>query len=134
MNLKIILTLISALFLTACTTTSQRLEQGKISFEEKNYSSAFAELKPLAEKGIADAQYAVGYMYYYGKGTKVNRTQAKRWINRAAAQGQEQAQKAQRLMNAPEGEVVSTPVPAEKPIEPIATQKSSIEPVATSDD
>ena len=74
MKLKIILTLISALLLTACTTNSQRLEQGKISFEEKNYSSAFSELKPLAEKGVADAQYAVGYMYYYGKGTKANKS------------------------------------------------------------
>ena len=120
-NLKMILTFISALLLAACTTTAQRLEQGKISFEEKNYSSAFSELKPLAEKGNADAQYAVGYMYYYGKGTKANRALAKLWINKAAAKGQAQAQKAKSLMNAPEG-VVSTPIPTEKPIEPISSQ------------
>jgi TPR repeat protein len=82
-----------ALFLSACGTT-QKLEAGKTNFEQKKYGAAFTELKPLAEKGNKDAQYAVGYMYFYGRGVDKNKKAAKQWITKAAAQGQEQAVKA----------------------------------------
>jgi TPR repeat protein len=83
-----------ALFLSACAVSTQKLEAGKTNFEQKKYSAAFTELKPLAERGNKDAQYAVGYMYFYGRGVDKNKKAAKQWITKAADQGQEQAVKA----------------------------------------
>ena len=45
----------------------------------------------LAEKGNAEAQFKVGEMYETGFGVKKNMTEAKNWINKSAAQGNEAA-------------------------------------------
>ncbi len=58
------------LSLTACamnSVNSLNLREGIHSFKRQNYRSAFIRLMPEAEKGNVDAQYAVGYMYYYGE-------------------------------------------------------------------
>ncbi|HLD09748.1 MAG TPA: SPOR domain-containing protein, partial [Methylophilaceae bacterium] len=47
-----------------------------------------------------DAQYALGYMYYYGIDTVRDEDTATLWIQRASAQGQPLAKKALKLMNA----------------------------------
>lgn len=87
------------LLLTGCASTGQMLKQGGDNFRDGNYTQAFEQLKPLAEKNNADAQYAVGYMYYYGKGTEKDIIQAQKWIRQAASQGQPQAIKAMSLLN-----------------------------------
>ena len=51
-------------------------------------------IKKAALSGDADAQYALGYLLYYGKGVTQNKTTALSWIRKAAAQGQPQAAKA----------------------------------------
>jgi TPR repeat protein len=112
-----ILTIGFALLLSACAGTTQQLQQGKDSFERKDYSEAFKELKPAAERGNKDAQYAIGYMYFYGRGVTKNKVAAKKWIGKAAAQGQTQAIKAQaRLTKKPT--VKTAPLPDEAPIKP----------------
>lgn len=45
----------------------------------------------LAKKGNAEAQFKVGEMYEAGRGVEKNMTEAKRWINMAAAQGNKAA-------------------------------------------
>jgi TPR repeat protein len=70
------------------------LAEGKASFLAKNYKVAYQQLLPLAQQGNADAQYAVGYMLYYGKGVDRNEAKARDWMNKAAAQGQPAAKKA----------------------------------------
>ncbi len=45
----------------------------------------------LAEKGNAEAQFKVGEMYETGRGVEKNLIEAKRWINKAAAQGNQAA-------------------------------------------
>ena len=60
-------------------------------FKAQDYRRAFVRLKPEAVKGQPDAQYAIGYMYYYGKGVVEDRQQAWRWITRAAKKGQPDA-------------------------------------------
>ena len=45
----------------------------------------------LAKKGNAEAQFKVGEMYETGFGVKKNMTEAKSWINKSAAQGNESA-------------------------------------------
>ena len=47
-----------------------------------------------ARSGDADAEYALGYMMYYGKGTKQDINGSFHWFQKAAAQGQPQAIKA----------------------------------------
>lgn len=76
--------------LTACMS-HLNLHEGILSFQAQDYRQAFIRLKPEAEKGQPDAQYAVGYMYYYGQGVVENRRQALIWIERAAHSGQRDA-------------------------------------------
>lgn len=61
---------------------------------------SFDQIKMAAENGDADAQYALGYMYYYGKsGAPKDNAEAKKWIGKAASQKQPQAVKALELMS-----------------------------------
>lgn len=77
--------------LQACMTHTYNLKHGIESFRVQNYRQAFIRLLPEAKAGQADAQYAVGYMYYYGQGVIENRKKAWYWIERAANAGQADA-------------------------------------------
>ena len=57
----------------------------------RNYKTAAALLDPIAEKGNANAQYTLGYLYYYGKGVKRSLKQAMGWFNKAANQNHQRA-------------------------------------------
>ena len=76
------------MLLSGCVTSGYNLSEGIKSFQVQNYRQAFIRLKPEAEKGQADAEYAVGYMYYYGQGVVEDRKKAWYWINCAARAGQ----------------------------------------------
>lgn len=84
----------ASLGLTACIFNPLNLREGIRSFEVQDYRQAFIRLKPLAEQGQADAEYAVGYMYYYGQGVVEDRQKAVYWIKEAAKQGQSDAKEA----------------------------------------
>lgn len=86
------------LWLTGCMTSGYHLREGIQSFKAQDYRQAFIHLKPEADKGQADAQYAVGYMYYYGQGVTEDRRQAWYWITRAAKKGQKDAVSAVKLL------------------------------------
>lgn len=74
------------------------LQQGKRYFESSYYKRAMKLLLPLACDGIADAQYAVGYMYYYGYGVAQDPDIGFFWIQRAADQHYAPAQHALDLL------------------------------------
>ena len=77
------------LFLCSCSSTlatTSELQQGKRYFEAGYYKSAMHDLLPLATNGNAEAQYAVGYMYYYGYGVSQDTDVGHFWIKRAADQ------------------------------------------------
>lgn len=57
-------------------------------------SLSVEQLQQAAQAGDPDAQYALGYMYYYGKNVPQNTQTGMNWIKRASVQGQEQATKA----------------------------------------
>ncbi|EKD77138.1 MAG: hypothetical protein ACD_42C00469G0002 [uncultured bacterium] len=63
------------------------------------YDCSLSKIENAAENGDPDAQYGLGYMYYYGIGTVMDQQTAKLWIRRAADQGQPLAKKAITLMN-----------------------------------
>lgn len=84
----------------SCSCVSQlNLKEGIASFKVQNYRQAFIRLLPEAKKGQPDAQYAVGYMYYYGQGVIENRKLAWKWINIAATAGQPEAIAARDLLS-----------------------------------
>lgn len=58
------------------------------------YNCSVDRVQQLATQGDPDAQYALGYMYYYGVSTIRDEDNARLWISRAAAQGQPLAKKA----------------------------------------
>lgn len=79
--------------------TLSELQYGKRLFEGGYYKRAMRELLPLACDGNADAQYAVGYMYYYGYGVAQDTDVGYFWIERAANQNFIPAVKALQLIN-----------------------------------
>lgn len=63
------------------------------------YGCSVDKIQEAAENGDPDAQYGLGYMYYYGIDTVRDKETAQLWIKRAADQGQPLAKKALSLMN-----------------------------------
>lgn len=100
---KIIGLIIPVILISGCVSKQEWLEtkyeQGKKDFIQKKYREAFEELQPVAEAGNADSQYALGYMYFYGKGILENKERARYWMNLSAQSGNQQAKNAMKMMN-----------------------------------
>ncbi len=63
------------------------LASGIGAFEAKNFSQAMRLLGPLAENGVAEAQYRLAIMHQRGLGVVRNELMAYRWMTAAAEQG-----------------------------------------------
>ena len=72
------------------------IDQGKRDFQQGYYKKALHELLPYATDGDPEAQYAVGYMYYYGYGAAQDTSVGYFWITRSADQHYEPAMIAKR--------------------------------------
>lgn len=111
---KVILTSVLISMLTACASTHSNLptpqpkapsiwtmselQQGKRYFQSGYYKHAMQTLLPLATKGNPEAQYAVGYMYYYGYGVAQDTDVGYFWMKQSAHQGCQRAIDALRLI------------------------------------
>ena len=62
---------------------AENLQLGRLTFESGDFKRAFCQLLPLAVEGSPQAQYAVGYMYYYGYGVSRDPTSGLFWIKRS---------------------------------------------------
>jgi len=62
------------------------------SYQKEDYKTSFSEWKPLADKGYANAQYNIGWMYGAGSGVSKDNKQAVKWYRKAADQGYADAQ------------------------------------------
>jgi uncharacterized protein len=60
--------------------------------DEGDYKHAELILRPLADRGLVDAQFRLGSMYEYGEGVTQDYTEAVNWYRRAADQKQPQAE------------------------------------------
>ena len=103
-TLKLLIVMIPIVLLTACATTNTKSPQtefatGKQDFVSHHYQEAFQQLEPLAKNGNANAQYAIGYMYFYGKGVQEDPEMGAVWIKKSARQGQPLARKAWAMLN-----------------------------------
>ncbi len=74
----------------------------------EKYSCSIDKMEEAAQMGDPDAQYALGYMYYYGINTVQDSNTARMWINKAALQGQPLAKQALSVIN----NTASSPAPA----------------------
>ncbi|WP_131781757.1 SEL1-like repeat protein [Legionella gresilensis] len=96
---RLALLAVLVIVLTACVALKgSDFSQGIKCFRAGDYRKAFIRLKPEADKGQCDAQYAIGYMYYYGRGVVEDRRKAWYWIRRAASQGQPEAVAAVKIL------------------------------------
>ncbi len=60
--------------------------------ERGDYAAAMRELRPLAEQGLASAQFKLGLLYDNGLGVPKDDVQARKWYEKAATQGHAEAQ------------------------------------------
>ncbi len=92
-----VLALVGVLAISGCAHRggSHHGEQG---FAAKNYGLTYEQVREAAQDGDADAQYALGYMYYYGQNVTRNGKQARFWIAKAASQNHQQAIRALKMM------------------------------------
>ncbi len=73
-------------------TEEMNLNSGIAAFEAKNFAQSLALLGPIAEKGLADAQYRLAIMYQNGLGVVRNELFALKWMIAAANQNLPYAQ------------------------------------------
>jgi len=67
-------------------------QMAMISSSKEDYENAKKWFLRAAEQGMVIAQYAMGNIYYYGKGVEIDYPEAMKWYALAAEQGQPQAQ------------------------------------------
>jgi DamX protein len=99
--------LVGILALSACSTDRNAHHTKKHNLDAQNYSLTYEQVREAAQDGDADAQYALGYMYYYGQNVTRNSNQARFWIRKAAAQNHQQATKALKMMGSADNNVAS---------------------------
>jgi TPR repeat protein len=63
------------------------LEDGTAAIRHGDYTMALRLAEPLADKGDAEAQYNLGFMYAVGQGVRQDFVRAYMWLDLAAAQG-----------------------------------------------
>lgn len=91
-------------FLAACHSSTEQLTRSSAqqycagNVYLMRYNCSIDRIQSAAESGVPDAQYALGYMYYYGIDTVRDQRTAEMWIKKAAAQGQPLAKKAWHLI------------------------------------
>lgn len=66
---------------------SKTFDDGVVAFIKGDGEAAYKIWKPLAEKGNAEAQYHLGYMFQTGTGVPADKTQALYWYHLAAKNG-----------------------------------------------
>jgi TPR repeat protein len=63
------------------------LEEAEFAYERGEYTQAARLFSPLAEQGVASAQFYLGMMHEKGQGVRQDYPTALTWFRKAAAQG-----------------------------------------------
>jgi cell division septation protein DedD len=74
------------------TVAAPSVRAGIDAWAAENWPLAIANFRPLADRGDADAQYNLAQAYFLGRGVPRNVNLAEQWYERAARQGNEEAQ------------------------------------------
>ena len=75
-----------------CSGAIAGLQEGLDALRRNDFATAAKELRPVAERGDAEAQYRIGLMYEYGKGYPQDKAQGIVWFRKAADQNHASAQ------------------------------------------
>lgn len=142
--IKLILIILSIFVIAGCTTTTTKLtqtkplidqpaqyEKARDAFSKKDYVLAAELLKPLAEQGNADAQYALGYMYHNGLGVPRNYKLALQWMSAASAKGNKKATEALHRISVLNTETTNSDLLKEEEQQPTNKPKSAITAIPT---
>ncbi|MDP1574236.1 MAG: hypothetical protein Q8L78_04815 [Coxiellaceae bacterium] len=82
---QFLLLLCLSFFLIACHGPGfKEYETANKAYVQGQYKIAFANYLYAANLDIVPAEYAVGYLYYYGLGIKRNEAQGIIWLQKAA--------------------------------------------------
>ena len=87
--MRIFLTAFLAIIITSSMASSSwaDLREALEAYYDNRYGVALQEFQPLAEEGVAEAQFYLGVMYAKGRGVPQNYTEAVRWYRLAAEHG-----------------------------------------------
>ena len=88
----------AVLISAAAPLAAQTVKDGADAWQRGDYPKAVAIWIPLATKGDAEAQFDLGQAYRLGRGVPTNLATAQTWFERAAEQGQVDAQTTLGLM------------------------------------
>ncbi len=88
---KILLTLSSALLLSASSAWAGPFEDAMFAYEKGDYAAAVEMLRPLGEQGNITAQATLGLLYDTGYGVSHDLGEAVKWYRMAAKQGDKSA-------------------------------------------
>src|SRR5579871_2886730 len=71
----------------AVAAVADPLSDGTAAIRRGNYTTAFRLVEPLAEEGVAEAEYDLGFLYAVGQGVRQDLVRAYMWLSLAADQG-----------------------------------------------
>ena len=80
------------LTLSLFTASAADFAAGLDAYQKGDYVTAIKEWRPLADRGVAEAQFNVGLMYVDGQGVPMDFAQAASWFEKAAEQDYGKAQ------------------------------------------
>jgi TPR repeat protein len=80
------------LSMLAISAGASDFSAGLRAYQKGDYTAAFNEWRPLADKGDAPSQFNLGLLYVDGHGVPQDYTEAAKWFERAAQQDYEKAQ------------------------------------------
>ena len=89
---KIAVGLAVALFAGVVTAHAADYSVGYKAYQSGDYATALRIMREHADKGNADAQTYLGFMYHNGLGVRQDYAAALRWFRKAADQGNAKAQ------------------------------------------
>ena len=76
----------------AVSSHAQDFDRGVAAYQTGDFATALKEWRPLAEQGVATAQYNLGTMYDNGNGVVQDYAEVVKWYRLAAEQGHANAQ------------------------------------------
>lgn len=85
-------TLALLLFAVVAPAAAQDFYKGMEAYREADYATALHEWEPLAVRGDKFAQYNLGVLYDNGLGVPADKSRARLWYRKSAAQGFAQAE------------------------------------------
>jgi TPR repeat protein len=93
LRLRILLVLVLAsLWLSLATARAEDFRRGLSAYNLGDYNTAFVQWQALAERGDANAQAGLGFLYFKGLGVQQSYYVAADWYRKAAEQNQPEAQ------------------------------------------